>query len=107
VPYAGANTNSANVEGGSRYKVSAEGGGGNNATYSLKLGMLCFPGGCRALVSANDIEQRTLRRDRTRVTRKKVAVTTMSGTGMMTRRSRFTCLETPCVGVQYSNLHSY
>ncbi|KPI37451.1 uncharacterized protein AB675_10273 [Cyphellophora attinorum] len=37
VPYAGANSNSANVEGGSRYKVSAEGGGGNNATYSLKL----------------------------------------------------------------------
>jgi hypothetical protein len=42
VPYVGENTRSANVEGGSRFKVSAEGGGGTNATYSLKLGMLCF-----------------------------------------------------------------
>jgi hypothetical protein len=40
VPYAGSNTNSAHIEGQSRYKVSMEGGSGNNATISLKLGML-------------------------------------------------------------------
>lgn len=40
VPYAGANTNSANVDGGSRFRCEAEGGGGNNASYSLKLGEL-------------------------------------------------------------------
>jgi hypothetical protein len=40
VPYAGSNTNDAHIEGQSRYKVSMEGGSGNNATISLKLGIL-------------------------------------------------------------------
>jgi hypothetical protein len=38
VTYAGSNTNSVHIEGQSRYKVSMEGGSGNNAPVSLKLG---------------------------------------------------------------------
>lgn len=36
-PFSGSNTNSATIENGSTFKVSTEGGGGNNATYSVRV----------------------------------------------------------------------
>lgn len=40
VPYSQANETRAKIEGGSRFKVTTEGGNGKNVTYTIKLGRL-------------------------------------------------------------------